>query len=97
MLLEMTVLAMGNDLLETGALTVTTQLPVDLWREQIAFRGRGLVTTDFLHDPNFGVLSGYREDNFKCVNGQPVYGGILELCTLGSNTLISRRGLVGMQ
>lgn len=61
-----------------GALTVTTQQPVEFWREQIAFSGRGMITTDFLYDPNVGVLFGYREDDFKCVNGQPAYGGILE-------------------
>lgn len=61
-----------------GALTVTTEQPVDFWQEQIPFSGRGVVTTDFLYDPNIGVLFGYRQDDFKCVNGQPAYGGILE-------------------
>jgi len=37
-----------------------------------------MVTTDFLYDPNVGVLYGYREDDFKCANGQPEHGGILE-------------------
>jgi hypothetical protein len=37
-----------------------------------------MVTTDFLYDPNAGVVYGYREDDFKCANGQPEHGGILE-------------------
>jgi hypothetical protein len=61
-----------------GALAVTTAQPVDFWQEQVAFGGGGMVTTDFLYDPNVGVLYGYREDDFKCANGQPAHGGILE-------------------
>jgi hypothetical protein len=60
-----------------GSLTVTTAQPVDFWQEQVAFTG-GMVTTDFLYDPNIGVLYGYREDDFKCANGQPAHGGIME-------------------
>jgi hypothetical protein len=60
-----------------GALTVTTEQPVDFWQEQVAFTG-GMVTTDFLYDPNVGVLYGYREDDFTCSNGQTAHGGILE-------------------
>ena len=37
-----------------------------------------MVTTDFLYDQSVGVLYGYREDDFKCANGQPAHGGILE-------------------
>src|SRR5215467_1779646 len=61
-----------------GKLTVTTQQPVDFWQEQVAFTGGNTVTTDFLYDANVGVLYGYREDDFKCANGQPAHGGILE-------------------
>lgn len=61
-----------------GKLTVTTQQPVDFWQEQVDYSGRGQVTTDFLYDRNVGVLYGYREDDFKCINGQPGYGGIME-------------------
>lgn len=61
-----------------GQLTVTTQQPVDFWQEQVAYSGGNMVTTDFLYDPNVGVLYGYREDDFKCANGQPEHGGILE-------------------
>jgi|SRR5581483_5232878 len=60
-----------------GELTITTMQPVDFWQEQVAFSG-GMVTTDFLYDPSIGVLYGYREDDFKCTNGQPARGGILE-------------------
>lgn len=68
-----------------GALTVTTAQPVDFWQEQVAFAGGGMVTTDFLYDPNVGVLYGYREDDFKCSNGQPASGGILEALYTSSN------------
>ena len=61
-----------------GALKVTTAQPVDFWQEQVAFGGGSMVTTDFLYDPNVGVLYGYREDDFKCANGQPEHGSILE-------------------
>jgi hypothetical protein len=61
-----------------GALTVKTAQPVDFWQEQVAFTGGNMVTTDFLYDPNVGVLYGYREDDFKCANGQSAHGGILE-------------------
>ena len=68
-----------------GPLTVTTEQPVDFWQEQVAFGGGGMVTTDFLYDPNVGVLYGYREDDFKCANGQPASGGILEALNTASN------------
>jgi hypothetical protein len=61
-----------------GALTVTTAQPVDFWQEQVAYSGGNTVTTDFLYNPNVGVVYGYREDDFKCANGQPAHGGILE-------------------
>lgn len=61
-----------------GALTVTTAQPVDFWQEQVAYSGGNTVTTDFLYNPNVGVIYGYREDDFKCANGQPAHGGILE-------------------
>jgi len=61
-----------------GKLTVTTQQPVDFWQEQVAYSGGSMVTTDFLYDPSVGVLYGYREDDFKCANGQPEHGSILE-------------------
>ena len=60
-----------------GSLTVTTEQPVDFWQEQVAFSG-GMVTTDFLYDPNVGILYGYREDDFSCANGRTAHGGILE-------------------
>lgn len=62
----------------TGALTVTTAQPVDFWQEQVAYSGGNTVTTDFLYNPNVGVIYGYREDDFKCANGQMAHGGILE-------------------
>ena len=68
-----------------GALTVTTAQPVDFWQEQVAFAGGGMVTTDFLYDSNVGVLYGYREDDFKCSNGQPASGGILEALYTSDN------------
>ena len=61
-----------------GALTVTTTQPVDFWQEQVDYSGGNTVTTDFLYNPNVGVVYGYREDDFKCANGQPAHGGILE-------------------
>ncbi len=61
-----------------GALTVTTAQPVDFWQEQVAYAGGNTVTTDFLYNPNVGILYGYREDDFKCANGQPAHGNILE-------------------
>ena len=61
-----------------GALTVTTAQPVDFWQEQVAYSGGNTVTTDFLYNPNVGVVYGYREDDFKCANGQPAHGNILE-------------------
>src|SRR5882724_6795211 len=39
-----------------GALTVTTEQPVDFWQEQVAYGGGAMVTTDFLYDPNVGVV-----------------------------------------
>lgn len=70
-----------------GKLTVTTAQPVDFWQEQVAFSGGSTVTTDFLYDPNLGVVYGYREDDFKCVNGKPGYGGILEALYSSGNEL----------
>lgn len=61
-----------------GALTVTTAQPVDFWQEQVAYSSGNTVTTDFLYNPNVGVIYGYREDDFKCANGQPAHGNILE-------------------
>jgi len=61
-----------------GALTVTTAQPVDFWQEQVAYSGGNTVSTDFLYNPNLGVIYGYREDDFNCANGQPAHGGILE-------------------
>jgi hypothetical protein len=61
-----------------GALTMTTAQPVDFWQEQVAYTGGNTVTTDFLYNPNVGVIYGYREDDFKCANGEPAHGGILE-------------------
>jgi hypothetical protein len=60
-----------------GSLTVTTEQPVDFWQEQVGFSG-GMVTTDFLYDPNVGILYGYREDDFSCANGRTAHGDILE-------------------
>jgi hypothetical protein len=68
-----------------GALTVTTGQPVDFWQEQVAFGTGGMVTTDFLYDPNVGVLYGYRQDDFKCANGQAANGNILEALYTSGN------------
>lgn len=67
-----------------GSLTVTTAQPVSFWQEQVAFAG-GPVTTDFLYDPNVGVLYGYREDDFSCSNGRTAHGGVLEALYTASN------------
>lgn len=68
-----------------GALTVTTAQPVDFWQEQVAYRGGKMVTTDFLYNPNVGVVYGYREDDFRCANRQPAHGNILEARYTQSN------------
>ena len=70
-----------------GKLTVTTTEPVESWQEQVAAARGGMVTTDFLYDQNVGVVYGYREDDFKCANGQPGYGGILEALYSKGNQL----------
>ncbi len=67
-----------------GGLAVTTAQPVSFWQEQVSFAG-GSVTTDFLYDPNIGVLYGYREDDFTCSNGQTAHGGILEALNAQGN------------
>jgi hypothetical protein len=67
-----------------GTLIVTVQQPVDFWQEQVSTAG-GPVTTDFLYDPNVGVLYGYREDSFACSNGQTATGGILEALYTSTN------------
>ncbi len=65
---------------------MTTAQPVDFWQEQVAFSG-GMVTTDFLYDPNVGVLYGYRQDNFTCANGSAASGNILQaLYTAGNKS-----------
>jgi hypothetical protein len=61
-----------------GALVVITAQPVDFWQEQVAYSSGNTVTTDFLYNPNTGVIYGYREDDFKCANGQPAHGDIME-------------------
>src|SRR5215467_11704803 len=75
-----------------GKLTVTTQQPVDFWQEQVAFTGGNMVTTDFLYDPNVGVRYGYREDDFRCANGQPAHGSILEALYSQGNQARKRAG-----
>jgi hypothetical protein len=67
-----------------GALTVTTARPVQFWQEQIN-SAAGLVTTDFLYDPDLGVLYGYREDDFACSNGQMAHSGVLEALNTAGN------------
>jgi hypothetical protein len=68
-----------------GSLSVKTAQPVDFWQEQVAFSGGTTVTTDFLYDPNVGVLYGYREDSFACANGSTANGGILQALYTSSN------------
>lgn len=67
-----------------GALTVTTAQPVSFWQEQISVSGAS-VTTDFLYDPNVGVLYGYRDDQFTCKNGHTESGSILEALYTADN------------
>ena len=45
----------------------------------------GVPTSDFLYDPNVGVVYGYREDDLKCSNGQPASGEILEALYTADN------------
>jgi opacity protein-like surface antigen len=63
-----------------GQVAVTTAQPVSFWQEQIAVGGslHAVVKTDFLHDPNLGVIYGYRDGDFECKNGQSVSGRVLE-------------------
>jgi hypothetical protein len=69
-----------------GALVMFAKQPVAFWQEQLTFNA-GVVTTDFLYNPDLGVLYGYREDDFACTNGQTAHGGILEaLYTSGNKT-----------
>jgi len=70
-----------------GKLTATTAQPVDFLQEQVAFRNGATVTTDFLYDSNVGVVYGYREDDFKCANGKPGFGGILEALYTSGNQM----------
>jgi hypothetical protein len=68
-----------------GSLTVTTARQVSFWQEEASYGG-ATVTTDFLYDPNIGVLYGYREDDYTCANGQTGHGGILEALNTSGNT-----------
>lgn len=70
-----------------GKLTITTAQPVDFWQEQVGFSNGSTVTTDFLYDSNVGVVYGYREDDFKCANGKPGFGGILEALYTNENQM----------
>jgi hypothetical protein len=67
-----------------SALVMFAQEPVSFWQEQLSFNG-GVVTTDFLYNPDIGVLYGYREDDFSCSNGQTAHGGILEALYTSGN------------
>jgi hypothetical protein len=66
---------------------VSTAQPVSYWEEQLAIGGstHAVVTTEFLYDPNVGVLYGYREDDFACKNGQTAHGGVLEALYTADN------------
>lgn len=79
-----------------GALTMTTAQPVDFWQEQVAYTGGNTVTTDFLYNPNVGVIYGYRENDFKCANGEPAHGGILEAQYTQATKRRGRWGQAGM-
>ncbi len=68
-------------------LAVATSQPVTYWQEQLAIGGslHAVVTTEFLYDPNLGVVYAYREDDFACSNGQTAHGGILEAIYTAGN------------
>jgi hypothetical protein len=63
-----------------GPVAVTTAQPATFWQEKIAVGGsfHAVVKTDFLYDPNRGVVYGYRNDDFACKDGQSASGGVLE-------------------
>src|SRR6266436_271971 len=63
-----------------GRVEVTTAQPGSFWQEKIAVGGslHAVVTTDCLHDPNHGVIYGYRDGDFECKDGKSVSGGVLE-------------------
>ena len=63
-----------------GRVLVTTAQPATFWQEEIAVGGslHAVVTTDFLYDPNRGVVYGYRDGDFACKDGQNASGSILE-------------------
>jgi hypothetical protein len=63
-----------------GRVAITTAQPVSFWQEEIAVGGslHAVDTTDFLYDPNRGVVYGYRDGDFACKDGQNASGSVLE-------------------
>jgi hypothetical protein len=63
-----------------GPVAVTTAQPATFWQEEIAVGGslHAVVTTDFLYDPDRGVVYGYRDGDFACKDGQSETGSVLE-------------------
>jgi hypothetical protein len=62
-----------------GPTTVKASQPSSSWVEQLDVDDDGTVeTSDFLYDPERGILYTYREDDFTCPNGKPESGSILE-------------------
>jgi hypothetical protein len=70
-----------------GPVAVTTAQPVTFWQEQLAVGGsfRAEVKTDFLYDPNLGIIYGYRDGDFECRDGQAANGGVLEALYTAGN------------
>jgi opacity protein-like surface antigen len=63
-----------------GRVAVTTAQPGSSWQERLAIGNSRLavVRTNFLYDPNRGVVYGYRDDDFACKDGQTANGSVLE-------------------
>ena len=62
----------------TGKTSVNSSTPASFWTDQVDIDDDGTVEDNqFLWDAQRGVLYTYREDDFRCANGNPETGKIL--------------------
>jgi hypothetical protein len=62
----------------TGKTSVNSSTPASFWTDQVDIDDDGTVEDNqFLWDEQRGVLYTYREDDFRCANGNPETGKIL--------------------
>jgi opacity protein-like surface antigen len=63
-----------------GQVAITTAQPGSSWQERLAIGNSrtAVERTNFLYDPNRGVIYGYRNDDFTCKDGQTANGSVLE-------------------